>query len=299
MKISTLGRHVKEGVKNIGRNGWMTFASVLSVAITLFILGVFLLLAMNINNFTEELEDQVEISAYVELTTDEEDINRIEKDLEEIQGVDTIEYVPKEEGIDNFIDGLGEQGRFFEGFRDEENNPLPDKFIIKAEFPQQTERIARRVQEVEDVYNVEYGAGIIDRLFSITNNLRNIGVAFIIGLAFTAMFLIANTIKVTIYARQTEIEIMKLVGATNGFIRWPFFIEGLLLGVIGAVIPIILLGFGYYHVLETYGDLLSYNLFNLLPLFPLVYQMAVLLLGIGAFIGMWGSIASVRRFLKV
>ncbi|GAA0368289.1 permease-like cell division protein FtsX [Bacillus horti] len=298
MKIRTLGRHVREGVKNLGRNGWMTVASALSVTITLLILGIFLLLAMNVNSFAQEIEDQVEIRVFLDLESGEEEIAAVEQGLEALSGVRAITYVPKDEGIENFISSMGEQGQHFEEFKDD-NNPLPDVFVVQAIDPHGTEQLAQQIEQFDHVYRVNYGAGTVERLFAVTNTVRNIGLIFIIGLAFTAMLLIANTIKITIVARSREIEIMKLVGATNMFIRWPFFIEGLLLGIMGSIIPIAILLVGYQQLLEAVGQTLEIHFFALLPIYPLAYQISGLLLGIGAFIGIWGSITSVRRFLRI
>jgi cell division transport system permease protein len=136
-------------------------------------------------------------------------------------------------------------------------------------------------------------------LIKVTNTIRNVGLIFIVGLAFTAMFLISNTIRMTIDARRREIEIMRLVGATKAFIRWPFFIEGLLMGVIGALIPILILAVGYQTLLGTVANQTAQLFIKLLPAMPLLQEMSLVLLSIGAFIGIWGTMLSVRRFLKI
>ncbi|UCZ52657.1 permease-like cell division protein FtsX [Bacillus shivajii] len=297
MKGRTLFRHIKEGGKNIGRNGWMTFASVSAVTVMLFVVGAFLLLIMNINHFASSLEEDVEVQVFIDLTASEEQQEELKDELTGIGGIEEITYVSKDEGLDIFIDSLGEQGEFFETLRDE--NPLNDKFVIRAEDPQETVYIASEVEELSHVETVEYGQDIFDQLFAATDLIRLVGIILIAGLMFTAMFLIANTIKITIIARKREIQIMKLVGATNWFIRWPFFIEGLLLGVLGAVIPISLLTYGYIHFYDSIGKQTGLDFFEFLPVYPLTLQMALLLLGIGAFVGVWGSIMSVRKFLKV
>jgi cell division transport system permease protein len=298
MKISTIGRHVREGVKNLGRNGWMTVASTSSVAITLFILGVFLLLALNVNYIAEKVEEQVEIRVSMELTSGEAERKAVEEQLQSIPEIEEITFIPKEIGIEEWIKKMGEQGKYFEDLKGE-NNPLPDIFIVKTSNPQETEIVAKQIEDFDYVTNVKYGEGYIEKLFAVTNTVRNIGIVFIIGLAFTAMLLISNTIKITIVARRREIEIMRLVGATNAFIRWPFFIEGLLLGIVGALIPIGVLFFGYQELLKGVGGYLKINFFELLPMFPLMTDISFLLIGIGAFIGVWGSLMSVRKFLRV
>ncbi|QDS37432.1 permease-like cell division protein FtsX [Brevibacillus brevis] len=298
MKIRTLGRHVREGVKNLGRNGWMSFASISAVTITLFILGVFLVLAMNVNYFAQSVEKQVEIRVFMDLLATKENITQVEDNIKKLPQVESVSFIPKDEGLKQFKESLGEKAYLFEGL--EESNPLPDAFAVKTKQPQDTATVATQIKNFQYVKSLTYGEGTVDKLFSLTEAVRNVGIVFIIGLGFTAMFLIANTIKLTIVARRREIEIMKLVGATNWFIRWPFFVEGLLMGVAGALIPTIMLTVGYYYLLDAiHSSFEASQLFQLLPLFPLVYQVALALLAIGAFIGIWGSLVSVRRFLRV
>lgn len=297
MTFRTLGRHFKEGFKNIGRNGWMTFASVSAVTITLLILGVFLLLALNINHMIEIIENQVEITVELSPDTTEGLIEKIENEIRNLDGVKSVQYVSKEEGLKQLKERLGEDAYLLEGL--EEENPLNDIFIVQVLQPQTIGTVAEKIEVIDSITTVEYGKATVEKLFAITTWIRNIGLAFIIGLAFTAMFLIANTIKITIYARRNEIEIMKLVGATNWFIKWPFFVEGLLLGIIGSITPIVVLIFSYKTILSKLNSNLSFSFLEFLPLYPLAYQISILLIGIGAFIGIWGSLVSVRRFLKI
>jgi len=297
MKIRTLGRHFRQGVKNLNRNGWMTFASVSAVAITLLILGFCLILALNVNHIAVNVEKQVEIRVFMDVLADKKMVSEVESQLREIPQIDTITFVSKEQGLKQLKNSFGEQAKLFEGL--EKENPLNDSFVVKPKLPQDTAAIAKKIKQFDHVEDVQYGEGTVERLFAVTSTIRNVGILFIIGLAFTAMFLIANTIKLTIVARKREIEIMKLVGATNWFIRWPFFVEGLLMGISGSLIPILLLCVGYYYVVDMVNGQITAFFFNLLPMFPLVYQITAILIGIGAFIGIWGSVVSVRRFLRV
>ncbi|MCM3491714.1 permease-like cell division protein FtsX [Alkalihalophilus marmarensis] len=297
MKFRTLGRHVKEGTKNLGRNGWMTFASISAVTVMLLVVGAFLLLILNANNFASSVEDDVEIRAYIELTATPEQQEELRTQIENTPNVESVTFLSKDEGLDQLIDSLNEAGSAFESIREE--NPLNDAFIVRAASPQLTESISQQIDEMPYVESTNYGQDFVERLFAFTDLARTIGVILIVGMMFTAMFLIANTIKITIIARKREIQIMKLVGATNGFIRWPFFVEGLLLGVVGSLIPIVVLGFGYSYLYSAYGAQFEMLFFSLLSPFPYIWQIAALLVGIGAFIGVWGSVMSVRKFLKV
>lgn len=297
MKTSTISRHLREGFKNLGRNGWMTFASVSAVTITLLILGVFLMLAMNIQHLVQTVEKQVEIRVSLDVTADQATAKRVKEQLNKLSEAAEVEFVPKAEGLQNLKKSFGEKGTLFNGLENE--NPLPDSFIVKAKTPQQTGALAKKIQAVDGVKKVNYAEQTTQKLFAITDVVRFVIVAFIIALAFTAMFLIANTIKLTIVARRREIEIMKLVGATNGFIRWPFFVEGALMGVLGAILPIIVLTVGYGYLIDFVEQQLALYFLDLLPVYPLAFQVSLILLGIGAFIGIWGSLMSVRRFLRI
>lgn len=297
MRISTIGRHFKEGLKNIGRNGWMTFASISAVTVTLLILGVFLLLAMNINYMANLVENQVEIVVSLDLKINDSQIKAVENEIKNIEGVKSLVFISKEEGLKKLKERFGKDADLLDGL--DKDNPLNDTFVVQAKDPRKTEEVALKIAKLNFVEDVDYGKTTISRLFKITDWIRNIGIVFIIGLAFTAMFLISNTIKITIYSRRREIQIMKLVGATNWFIRWPFFVEGLLLGILGSILPILVIILGYRYLLEQMNMSLSISFIKFLPLYPLAYQISGLLIGIGAFIGIWGSMMSVRRFLKI
>lgn len=252
---------------------------------------------MNMNHFATKVEQDVEIRVHVDPAAKEADQKKLEEDMSKIAKVDSIKYSSKEEELKRLIKSLGDSGKTFELF--EQDNPLKDVFVVKAKEPTDTAAIAKKVEKMQFVSNVQYGKGQVEKLFDTVKTGRNIGIALIAGLLFTAMFLISNTIKITIYARSTEIEIMKLVGATNWFIRWPFLLEGLFLGVLGSIIPIGLILVIYNSLQGVFNEKLGGTIFELLPYNPFVFQLAGLLMLIGALIGMWGSVMSIRRFLKV
>lgn len=295
MKARTFVRHVREGWKSLGRNGWMSFAAVSAVTVTLFILGIFLLLAMNVNHVAEVIEDQVEIRVSLELEADESVIRRIEHRITAMPEVSQVEFISKEEGLKQLEEDLGDAS-LLEGI---EENPLPDVFRVETFEPQQTKAVAANIEQFDGVDNARYGEEFTDRLFNVTKTVRNVGVVLIVLLGLTAMFLISNTIRLTILARRREIEIMKLVGATNWFIRWPFFIEGLLIGLLGAILPSAVLLFGYYSITTKLVTQFELWFLDLLPMYPLAFQVTALLLGIGTIIGAMGSFISIHRFLKV
>ncbi|CAG7656107.1 permease-like cell division protein FtsX [Paenibacillus allorhizosphaerae] len=305
MRISTVVRHLREGTKNVVRNGWMSFASISSISISLFILGVFLILTLNVNFLAKQIEQQVEIRVYLEVNTPQEQITQLQTEISAIPQVDKVLFVSKEEGLKFLREKLGESGKqLLEGF-DGENNPLNDSFTVEVTEPRGVAAVAQQISSLNNskstkpIYRVSYGQGTVETMFKITAIVRNIGLVLVAGLALTAMFLISNTIKITIVARRREISIMKLVGATNSFIRWPFFIEGALLGIIGSVIPVIVLLYGYWQLMQSIQLDLNLLLIQLLPFDAIDIKVGGLLLGIGVLIGIWGSTLSVRKFLRV
>jgi cell division transport system permease protein len=305
MKISTVTRHIREGTKSVVRNGWMTFASVSSISISLFILGIFLLLTLNVNYIATQIEKQVEIRVYLEVNTPQGQIDSLEREMKDIPEVKTVKFVSKEEGLVYLRDKLGESGKaLLEGFEGD-NNPLNDAFTIEVDDPHNVAAAADKIsalnagKDPKPIYKVSYGKGTVETMFKVTQVVRYVGLGIVVLLSITAIFLIANTIKLTILARRKEISIMKLVGATNSFIRWPFFIEGALLGFIGSFIPIAILLVGYWNLMNANQLDLSLLLIKLLPFNEVAYTLGGLLLGIGMVIGIWGSMISVRKFLRV
>lgn len=305
MKISTIGRHAREGLRSITRNGWMSFASAGAISISLFVLGVFVLLAMNINHWTQEVEDQVEIRVFLELTIEDAQVAQLQKEIGSIPEVSSVKFVSKEEGLVIMRDKLGDDGVvILDGFEGD-GNPLPHSFTVEVLQPREIGTAADKIAELDAglsaprISKVEYGKGTVDMLFSVTNIIRNAIIVLVIGLSITAMFLISNTIKLTIVARRREIGIMKLVGATNSFIRWPFFIEGALLGITGSLIPVALLYYGYWELVTRSELSLGILQMRLVPVGEIMPDVALLLIAIGLVIGVWGSTISVRKFLKV
>ncbi len=297
MKIRTVGRHARESLKSISRNGWMTFASVSAVTVTLILVGVFFVIMMNLNRVAQTIEDDVQIRVHIDVAANKQDQQSLKSEIERIPEVQSVTFSPKKKELDNLVNSLGEDGKAFKLF--EQDNPLNDVFVVKTKKPTDTMVVAKKAEKLNYVSKVRYGEGKVEKLFKFIKASRDVGVVLIIGLFFTAIFLISNTIKITIIARRREIKIMRLVGATNNFIRWPFFLEGLWLGILGAILPIILISIAYYRAYDYIGPKLEGTFIKVLPFDPFVYQVSGILILMGAVIGVWGSVMSVRKFLKV
>lgn len=294
MKARTFRRHFRESFKNLRRNGWMTFAAVSAVTVTLLLVGVFLTVLLNLNKAATDIENDVEVRVLMKLDSTEGEQQRLKEQLVNLPEVKSVTYSPKEKELRNLIKDMGEDFALFE-----QNNPLYDVFVVKTKRPVDTPKTAKKIKKLDDVEDAIYGEKKVEKLFSFLKTSRNIGLVLSLGLLFTAMFLISNTIKMTIFARRKEIEIMRLVGATNWFIRWPFLLEGLWLGLIGSVLPVAAVIVGYSYVTTAIATHVQEHFIQPLAYFPFVWQMGGIILLIGAFIGVWGSFMAVRKFLKV
>lgn len=292
MKIRTVGRHTREGFRNLFRNGWMTFAAISAVAVTLFILGISIILSLNVQNISVNIENQLQINAYVANSVPEKELPVLREELRRLPGVRSVAFVSKAQAMRTMEKVLQSNASLLHDIP----NPLPNEFVLQAVDPNLTGTLARRVQAVPGIETVQYGQSFIGRLFAIMTVIRDTALFFILALLVMGVFLISNTVKITIFTRRREIEIMKLVGATDGFIRGPFFVEGTLMGVFGALVPVIVLYEGYGW-LERNVSL--FPPFSLLPTSVIFTKVTAVLLLCGVFMGLWGSIVSVRRFLRV
>ncbi|MBB6732214.1 permease-like cell division protein FtsX [Cohnella zeiphila] len=305
MRFSTLVRHIREGTKNVFRNGWMSFASMGSIIVSLFILGVFMILALNVDKLASQIENQVEIRVYLQLGTEQAKIDDINRQIGRIPEVKKVTFVSKEEGLQRLKENLDPDAQSALDGYENENNPLPDAFDVEVFDPQKVADVAKQIQAInasdadQPILGVKYGQGTVEKLFKITNAVRNVGLIVVAGLAVMAMFLISTTVKMTILARRREIAIMKLVGATNSFIRWPFFVEGVLIGVFGAAVTSAILLYGYSWLIRTTQYDLGLMLIKFASMQDVGGFIAGTLLVLGALLGIWGSTVSVRKYLKV
>ena len=278
------------------RNGLMTLASISTVALSLFMLGVFLCGVVNLNNMAASLKTQVQLSVYLkdDLTTNQ--IMETGKAVKSQPHIKELKFVTKDQALQDFKSRLGDdQKQMIDSL--EGVNPLPNSYIVTFENPQDVKLAAKELATVPGVESVHYGQDVVDELFKITQIIRIGGIVLIAFLAAATLFIISNTIRLTVFARRKEIAIMKYVGATNGFIRWPFVIEGMLLGCIGGLIAVACTGEFYYFITSEIEQSLAF--FPLVPMFPIFYQLAVALLIIGIFVGAIGSAISLRQYMRV
>lgn len=295
MKISTFEYFIKETIASLRFNGLMSIASISTVALSLLILGMFLIMVLNMNHIAASLESQVQISVYVKDGLSDAETKELGSRIAKLPGVVQANYVGKDEALVKFKQRLGEQQGMLEALGD--TNPLPNAFDVVVRKPDQVQPTAAALAQFKEVETTQYEQRLIEHVFSLARVLRVLGVLLVLFLAFAATFIIANTIRITVFARRREIGIMKYVGATDWFIRWPFLLEGMVLGFGGALVAALLLGQAYGIIVDQVYKLLAF--FPILPKKPLVTQIGVVLLMAGTLIGALGSTISLRRFMKV
>jgi cell division transport system permease protein len=298
MKIRTFKYVFKQGLIGIWRNRGMSVASIGSVAASLIILGVIITLVLNITNIAYIAQQQFDtIQVYLEEDLTEENASRVGEAIHSIEGVMAVEYESKEDALRNMKERWGEQGYLLETL---ENNPLPNSYIIYLTNIETADSVVTALEKVNGIEEIKYYKDIIEQLLKIAVFVRTIGLALILVLILIAMFIIANTIKLTLNARRKEINIMKYVGATNWFIRWPFFIEGVILGLIGTTIALIAVYYGYQYAFNVITRQF-YIMFSsyVIPVGEMMKRTIVLFIVLGAGVGALGSIVSLRKHLRV
>jgi len=298
MKIRTYKYFIKQSIKSIWRNKIMSLASIGSVMSALLVIGIFLILVLNVDYMAGKLESQVEIKVHLIDGLSENIIKDIKQEIESLEGVKETVFVSKDQALKEFSESLGENSYLLEGL--EGDNPLSDSFVVTLEDPRLAPQMTLAIKAMSNIENVVYGKEVLEKLLDITYFLR-IGSLVIVGILFLiSIFIISNTIKITVFARRREIGIMKYIGATDWFVRGPFFFEGVLLGFFGSIISIGLLAAGYYF-LARYIEQQMFGLLvvSLMPFNEVLNTLIIALLIFGVIIGSLGSMISIRKFLRV
>ena len=296
MNWSTIKYFLREARISLARNRLLSLATATTVSICIFILGMAILLFMNSGELIEKLESDVEIVAFLDEDLTLRERNQLEERLKKHPGVLSVSFVSRDKALASLEKKLG-QGEYDLLATLEGNNPLPDSFRIKGENPRQVEQLAKELAGMQGISKLRYGQEVVRQLFAATRWVRIISVFIVVFLGAAAVFLVATTIRLTIFSRRKEIYIMKLVGATNRFISAPFFLEGIALAGAGTVFALICLYLGYHYLLENIQPALAF--------LPLINDDRVLLnlfLGLGGAgigLGIIGTFISVNRFLNV
>lgn len=289
-----IGYFLAEALVSFRRNWVMSLAAVSTVAISLIVLGGFIILALNLNTLIRNVESKVEITVYLKDGASSIEIQDLQDEVISWAQVANVTYVSKEEALNRLRRDLRDQPEMLEAIS---GNPLPASLEVKLQNPRTADSVANRLNGRPIIDEIKYGRDLAKKLFTVTMVIRWIGIIFILLLFFASLVLIANTIRLAIFARRKEIGLMKLVGATNWFIRWPFMLEGILQGVVGSVLAVVVLYLANVFFLMKAEELIPF-----LPLSfsqVLLAKLMVALALAGASIGAIGSMIALRKFLKV
>lgn len=281
------------------RNRSMGVASITSIAAVLVILGLVLILILSINNAVMETRTKFdEIQVFLEDELEDEELDNIEEEIARQEGVLSVIFHSRERGLEIMKEEWGEDSSLLDGL--EEDNPLQDAYVIQLKDIEYADEVVKNINPIEGVESIKYYKDVIDKMMLFSNYIQIGGIAVVGILVLVSIFIIANTIKITVSSRKREINIMKYVGATNGYIRGPFIIEGILFGLVGAIIAMLIINFGYEYFFESVNDKF-YVLFTvyLVPPESLLKDIAIIFTSIGVGIGGLGSIISLKRFLNV
>lgn len=299
LKFRIIKNTIKQGLQGLWRNRGMGVASITSISAVLMILGIILILILSINNFVYDTTSKFDtIQIFLEDDLSEDALTEIEDKVKKNEGVVSIMFQSKSQALDQFKKDFGDDAYLLDGL--EENNPLPNSYIIQLEGIKDAENVVNLLKTLDGIEKVKYDKDVIDKLITIADYIRFGGVIVIAVLVFVSVFLISNTIKLTVASRRREINIMKYVGATNNYIRGPFIIEGVMFGLLGAVISIFMVYYGYEYFFDLVNDRL-YTLFSVFLVAPkmIFTDIAIMFSAIGIGIGALGSLVSLKRFLNV
>lgn len=295
MKIETFKRHLVESLKSLRRNIRMSVAAVSAVTVTLLLVGVLLSILFNINKIANDVQNDVQVRVIIDRGTTKEQQQALKKKLSKIKGIESIEFSSRKQELKDVVGTYGKEFNLFSG----DDNPLYDVFVVQATSPEMTLKVAKEAKKLRYVYDAQYGGTSAKRLFKVVASIQTWGILISLLLLFVAVFLISNTIRITILSRKDEIQIMRLVGATNSFIRWPFILEGAWTGFLGVILPVIIVDVGYVWIYRILSESLRSTNYHLLTPHIFLLQINLLMAIIGIVIGALGAAVSMRRFLKL
>lgn len=299
--LRMLGRSIRDAFKSVFRNFSLSLASISCIAITLIIVSLSIVVSFNVQNFTKEIEKDLTIVVFVDNDASEEEVKNIKEELKEIKEINnkSIIYSSKAEQKEK-ISGESDVFRTVMKDWDDKDNPLKDTYQVKVKHAEKIGKTAEKIRKIDKVAVVKYGEGMVDKLVSAFATIKKITYIAVVALIVVTVFLIVNTIKLTIFSRKREIGIMRLVGASNFTIKNPFIVEGMILGVIGSILPICIIIFGYPVLYDRLGGHIFSPLIKMVePTTRFLYNSALLVLIIGIIVGMIGSARAVRKYLKV
>ncbi len=289
-------RSIRDSFKSVLRNFSLSMASIICTTITLILVALSIIVTVNVNHVTKTMEEELTVVVYANKEATDEEINNIENKIKKIDGIKDVVYKSKEEWrleMKGYSETLEVTLDYLE------NNPLLDSFIVTVKDVKDLAPTAREIRTIAGVQSANYGEGMVEGIISVFKVIKNVTLAIVVALVVVTAFLISNTIKLTIFSRRSEIEIMRLVGSSNTSIKLPFIIEGFLLGIVGSLIPIIVVVYGYIIAYEKLGGTVSLGIIELVKPMPFILYTSLVLVIIGSVVGMFGSARAVRKYLKI
>lgn len=291
-------RNVKDGFKSVFRNFSNSLASISCITITLILVGVSIILSANVNNFTKEIESDVSIVVFLDKKLTSEEATEMENTIKNIGNIETIDFKSKNE-VKKEMQNESDIFNSIMSEWDEKDNPLQDTYTVKVKDINEIGKTADEIKNLDGVDIVKYGEGMVETLVEVFDTVKKITIAVVIALILVTAFLISNTIKIAISSRKREIGIMRLVGASNSYIKRPFFVEGIVLGFLGSLIPIFACCYGYMFFFDKYDGHLFTPIISLVNPDSLMVGLIIIILVIGILVGAFGSYRAVRKFLKI
>lgn len=294
--IRILFRSLRDSFKSFARNFSLSLASIMCVVITLLLVSIALVFSANVNQSIDNIESELSIIVYLDTEITEERIQELNEEFSSLEGINTVVLKTKEEWKNEMIEADESFATILDYL---EENPLSDSFTITVYESEEISKLAEYITQTNDVDTVKYGEGMVESIISTFDIVQTGTIIAVVALILVTVFLIGNTIKLTIFSRRNEIEIMRLVGASNTTIKMPFIFEGLLVGCLGSVIPICITVYGYIILYNYFDGILFTNLIKLIDPYNFIFIIALSLLLIGATVGVLGSYRAVRKYLKV
>lgn len=293
-----LFRDIRDAFKSVFRNFSLSVASISCITITLLVVAIAFILSENVNNFANIVEKDVTIVAFIDNSAKQEDLEQIKNKINELENIEEVNFESRTQIMDDMKASSEVFNNIMENYT-EDDTPVQDTYLIKVKDIEKIGDTANQIKEIELVSSVKYGEGMVDQLISVFDVVRKISIIVVAALILVTAFLIANTIKITIFSRKREISIMRLVGASNINIKIPFIFEGLFLGLLGSIIPVLATIFGYVSLYKHFGGQLFSPFIRLITPEPFIYEVSILLVIIGMVVGMFGSVRAVKKHLKI
>lgn len=296
--IRIFSRNIRDSFKSVFRNFSLSLASISCITITLIVVAISIILTYNVNNFATLVERDVTIVAFLDVDISNEGKQSVLTSIRKLDNIESVKFESKVQIMEEMMESSETFKNIMQNW-DETTSPIQDTYLVKVKDINDIADTAKKIEKIDGVDIVKYGEGLVEQLVSMFDVVRKASILIVIALVVVTAFLITNTIKITIFSRRREIDIMRLVGASNINIKIPFIFEGLFLGILGSVIPIIATIYGYVAVYNNVGGQLFSPLIQLIEPQPFVYVTSLLLLAIGILVGMFGSWRAVRKYLKI